>query len=471
VVRDTTLETDYLVVGCGALGMAFVDTMLEHGDGDVVMIDRRHRPGGHWLDGYPFLQLHQPSRYYGVNSTALGRDHIAGDGPEAGFSERATGTEICAYYDDVMRERFLASGRVRFFPMTDYLGERRFASQVTGAVTEVTVRRRVVDATYFATRVPAMEPAPFEIASGCRCIPVGDLVRVVQPPAGYVVIGGGKTATDAISWLLDQGCAPEVITWIRPRDAWLLNREFFQPGRARTLEGAVLQLEAMRSASSVDETYVLLEDARVMLRTDPGVVPTMMKGATVSIHELEQLRQVEDVVRLGHVERIEEDRIVLEHGTVPTSPDRLYVHCASEGLADNPLRPIFTDDEITLQLVTRMSLTLSGALQGVVEASDRDTGDKNRLCRPATWPRTPFDYLRVILAGIETEMGWGDAPELQEFLDNSRLNLLCGLGTLVDDGVASLQARLFSALPTAFERLDAFAAVATPQERDRMLPR
>jgi cation diffusion facilitator CzcD-associated flavoprotein CzcO len=57
------LETDYLVVGAGAMGMAFVDSLVEHGDADVVMVDRRHRPGGHWLDAYPFVQLHQPSDY------------------------------------------------------------------------------------------------------------------------------------------------------------------------------------------------------------------------------------------------------------------------------------------------------------------------------------------------------------------------------------------------------------------------
>ena len=89
------IETDYLVVGAGALGMAFVDTLIEHSDADVVMVDRRHRPGGHWLDSYPFVQLHQPSRYYGVDSTALGQDRIEPDGDDAEFYERASGAEIC----------------------------------------------------------------------------------------------------------------------------------------------------------------------------------------------------------------------------------------------------------------------------------------------------------------------------------------------------------------------------------------
>lgn len=465
---DDRLETDYLVVGAGALGMAFVDALLDRCDADVVMVDRRHRPGGHWLDAYPFVQLHQPSRYYGVHSTPLGRDRVAHGGPEAGFLERATGPEICAYYDELMRTRLLGSGRVRFFPMSEYLGDRRFASTVSGRVHEVSVRRRVVDATHFATRVPGVEPPPFTVAPECRCIAVGELTRVSDPPAGFVIVGGGKTAMDAIGWLLDHGAAAHAITWIRPRDSWVLHREFFQPGRARTLEGVVLQLEAMNASTSVDETYRMLEQAGVVLRTDPAIVPTMMKGATVSRHELDQLRQVEDVVRLGHVERIEADRVVLEHGSVPTSLDRIHVHCATEGLSDNPWRPIFTDETITLQLVTRMSLTLSGALQGVVEASGRSTDDKNRLCRPATWPHTPFDYLRAILAGIATEMEWGGAEDLQSFVDASRLNLLSGTDPSEAAEIADLQMRLFTALPTAFDRLRAFAEVATPQERSRM---
>src|SRR5215212_9343389 len=147
------LETDYLVVGAGALGMAFVDSLIEHSDADIVMVERRHRPGGHWLDSYPFVQLHQPSMNYGVSSTRLGLDRIEPDGSDTGFYERAGGTEICGYYDEVMRHRLLASGRVLFFPMCEYLGDRRFRSRVTGVETEVSVRRRTVDATYMASHV------------------------------------------------------------------------------------------------------------------------------------------------------------------------------------------------------------------------------------------------------------------------------------------------------------------------------
>jgi hypothetical protein len=469
VAGNSKLETDYLVVGAGALGMAFVDSLIEHSDADIVMVERRHRPGGHWLDSYPFVQLHQPSRFYGVNSTPLGRDRIEPDGMEPGFYERSSGAEICGYFDEIMRHRFLASGRVRFFPMCDYLGERRFRSRVTDQVTDVTVRSHVVDATYMASHVPATDPAPFEVAEGVPCAPVGELTTLENPAAGYVIIGGGKTALDAICWLLDRGTEPDDITWIRPRDTWLLNRAFFQPGQARTFAGVVLQLEAMAASESVEEVYERLEEDKVMLRTDRTVVPAMMKGGTASLGELEQLRRIASVVRLGHVERIEPDQIVLEHGSIPTTPDHLHVHCAAAGLSDNPPRPIFTDDTITLQLVTRVGLTLSGALQGFLESTGRTTEEKNTLCPPTVMPHTPFDYLRVVLAGISTEMGWQKAPDLQEWIDRSRLNLLSGLGENGDPAaVREMQGRFFAALFPALDRLQVFAAQATPRERARM---
>ena len=83
------IETDYLVIGGGAAGMAFTDALIAESDADVVMIDRRHAPGGHWNDAYPFVRLHQPAAYYGVNSRKLGNDTIDTSGENAGMYERA----------------------------------------------------------------------------------------------------------------------------------------------------------------------------------------------------------------------------------------------------------------------------------------------------------------------------------------------------------------------------------------------
>jgi hypothetical protein len=465
------METDYVVIGAGALGMGFVDTLIEHSDAEVVMIDRRHGPGGHWLDSYPFVELHQPSMNYGVNSTRLGQDGVEREGRDAAFYERARGTAICCYYDEVMRNRFLASGRVRFFPMCDYLGDRRFRSRLTGAETEITVRKRVVDATYMASHVPATDFPPFEVADGAACVPIGALTRVTVPPDGYVIIGAGKTAMDAVCWLLDNETPPDDIRWIRPREPWMLNRAFFQPGEGvlTTLAGIVLELEAVADGESIVEVFDRLEEHQVTLRLDPSVQPTTIKAATVSLGELDQLRRVNRVVRLGHVTRIDSENITLEGGSVPTTPRHLHVHCASAGLSDNPPRPIFSDDTILLQTITRGSLSFSAGLIGLVEASGRSTAEKNRLCPPNMWFDTQFDWIRHLLTGMRTELEWREEPDVLSWVESSRLNLMKGLDQHSDKAaVGELQSRFLTALFPALTRIEELTLNATPGERARM---
>src|SRR5687768_16077221 len=89
IVVKSSLKTDYLVVGAGAMGMAFTDALIDHADVHVTLVDRRHAAGGHWLDAYPFVQLHQASVFYGVASTVLGNGALQEQGPESGLQERA----------------------------------------------------------------------------------------------------------------------------------------------------------------------------------------------------------------------------------------------------------------------------------------------------------------------------------------------------------------------------------------------
>ena len=50
IIQDRTglVQADYLVVGAGAAGMAFVDSLIHNADVHVVLLDRRHSAGGHW---------------------------------------------------------------------------------------------------------------------------------------------------------------------------------------------------------------------------------------------------------------------------------------------------------------------------------------------------------------------------------------------------------------------------------------
>ena len=131
------IEADYLVVGAGAMGMAFTDALIDHADVRVALVDRRHGSGGHWLHAYPFVRLHQSSTFYGVASTLLGGGRIQEHGPEAGLHERADQPTICAYYDRLLSDRMIASGRVEFHAGCDYLGDRTFVHLESGQRFEV----------------------------------------------------------------------------------------------------------------------------------------------------------------------------------------------------------------------------------------------------------------------------------------------------------------------------------------------
>ena len=85
-------ETDYLVVGAGAMGMAFTDALIDHADVHVTLVDRRHAAGGHWQDAYPFVQLHQASVFYGVASTVLGTGAVQQQRPGGGAA--GTGASV-----------------------------------------------------------------------------------------------------------------------------------------------------------------------------------------------------------------------------------------------------------------------------------------------------------------------------------------------------------------------------------------
>jgi hypothetical protein len=352
-MSETKIEADYLIVGSGAVGMAFADTMLTESNATIVMIDKHQKPGGHWNVAYPFVTLHQPSAYYGVNSLELSKGRKDEVGLNKGLNDLATGAEVCAYFDEVMRHNFLPTGRVQYFPMCEYQGDGKFVSLLTGEVHQVKFKK-YVDATYLKTTVPSTHTPSFSIAPEAQFMPLNDLPRVAKAPAGYVVIGGGKTGIDACLWLLENKVDPDKIQWIMPRDAWLLDRkntqataEFF----GNTVGALAAQFEAAAAATSITDLFDRLEAAGVLLRIDRNVRPKMFHGATVSHAELEALRRIKHVVRMGRVKRLEHNQIVLEGGSIPTSPDHLHIDCSASAISNMDMKPIFAGDVITPQTV------------------------------------------------------------------------------------------------------------------------
>jgi hypothetical protein len=394
-----------------------------------------------------------------VNSLPLGHDAIQGAGPNKGFYEQADAPELRGYFERAMHECLLPTGRVRRFPSCQYLGDRRFVSMRSGEIYDVKVRNKVVDATYLEPSIPATTPPPFEVEAGARCIPVSELPQALGEASGFVIIGAGKTAMDACLWLLDQGVAPGDIRWIKPREAWLVNRAYVQ-GREQVgmlIEGVSLQLEVAANAGTVDELFDGLVATGQWLAPDEGVRPSMYKAAITSAGELEQLRRIEDVIRLGRVRRLERDAIRLEHGDIPTSRDSLHVHCAAIGLNRAPAVPMFTDERITLQPVRTGLIPFNAAMVGLVEATRGETHEKNRLCPPNRLPDEPLDWLRGILIGTRADYRWSKEADLAAWLERARLNPMQGVrARAAEPRVQSAVKRYVENVGPALEKLQSF---------------
>jgi hypothetical protein len=435
-MADGMATTDYLVIGAGLAGMAFTDALIaEDAESSVLMVDRRHGPGGHWNDAYPFVRLHQPSAFYGVPSRDLGEDRIDQTGPNAGFYERATAAEICHYFQEVMDETFLPSGQVELRTMSDVRedgdGTVTVTHNLTGATTRVDVRKKVVDARYLESVIPSTHVPSFTTGDDVALIPVNGLVKAAEPVGGYVVLGAGKTAMDACVWLLEQGVDPDRITWVKPREAWTLERGAYQPREkvGSFITGYADTVEASALATSVPDLFERLEACGGLVRIDRTVEATMFRAPFLSEYERERLRTVEHVVRHGRVRAIEADRMVMVDGTeVPVPRGALFVDCTAEGLQSPGQKPVFEDRRVTPQGMREGSPSFNAALIGYLEATrGDDLAAANALAPPNAYPNTALDWIRQRHVSMLAQAAWDQQPDVAEWIEGCRLNIAQGM--------------------------------------------
>lgn len=433
----TTPETDYLVIGAGAVGLSFADTLLDEDPHcHITIIDRRARPGGHWVDAYPFVALHQPSATYGVNSVELCPDRVDTEGHNAGMYPLAKHPEILAYYLKLMNERFLPSGRVAYHPLTDHLGEEagfeRLRGILSGEEKALKVRRKVVDATWFQTSTPATHTPSFAILPGTRFAVPGDLPALARAPDDlperFVILGGGKTAMDAAVWLLEAGVAPDRIGWVRPRDSWMFNRYLLQPAGAmieRLLEFQRALIECAGSSTSGVELFERLEERGAMLRIDRQVMPTMFHYAVISQGEVEMLGRIEQVYRQGHVTAIAPGRMDFAGESVDLPENTLFVDCTATAVpfdASRQARPIFEPGRITPQLVQSPFVPYSAAFAAFLEANFESDGERNALCPPAPLTDTPETYPYAVMENLLSTARLAQNAKANAFNARSRLH-------------------------------------------------
>jgi len=419
-VRPEELDCDYFVIGAGACGCAFVDGLLREQPGArVVIVDRQAQPGGHWVVDYSFVALHQPSGHYGVESVRLD------DGDEDHLSTRA---ELLAYFEKVM-STFLATGRVKFFPLCDCsvqavatavaraagdaadvhgggaggLGARvSFQSLVSRDRTyDVIVRRKCIDTTYLNIQVPSMRPPPYKIEEGATVVPC-NAVSTGVVGRRYTIIGAGKTAMDTIVFLQRKGVPAEDLTWVVSGDAWLINRAWTTARAYAAMIGLITK--TMSRNRDLSDCMLELESSGYLFRVDPEVTPTKFRCATVDADELQLLRRVGKVVRQGRVVSVGRSAILFKSGaSVATTPDTVHVDATANGLSKLPPKPVWSPGLITLQpgfmcqpiacaimIATVESLSSKELVFGVDECED---DGRNRMLQPVPHPENTADLL------------------------------------------------------------------------------
>ena len=461
------IEVDYLVIGAGAMGMAFADIIVTESDKTVLIVDMHQKPGGHWNDAYPYVTLHQPSAYYGVSSKELSKGVIDSIGLNAGLQDLATGPEIMAYFDEVMRYQFLPTGRVTYLPMCKYEGDGKISAITSDKTYTVTVREKIVDATWLKTTVPSTHVPNFEVASGVQLMPLNDLPKITRQPSRYVIVGGGKTGIDAVVWLLENHVDPDQIHWVRPRDAWLMRRENTQPDSQffeATMGAQASQMEAIAQSESIPDLFDRLEAAEIFVRIDEDVRPNMFHGATISDLELAQLRRIKNVIRKGRIQRIELDQIVLDDGTLPTDAETLYVDCSACAVGNAEEATIFHGDTIRLQTVRTVQPVFSAAFIAHIELTRDTEEEKNRLCQVVPLPNHDTDWIRMQSAFMMNQYTWSQEKDLRDWLLKNRLDgysqLVASVGEDEIEKIAILKRLRKNAVPSVMKLQELITQVA-----------
>jgi hypothetical protein len=329
---------------------------------------------------------------------------------------------------------------------------------LTGAITTVRVRRRLVDATYLESSLPSTQSPPFAIDPGSVVVAPNKLVALAGSPSGFTVIGAGKTAMDSCCWLVGNGVDADAIRWVRPREPWTNDRASLQP--MRLVGGFATWMAAMTEASaaatSLRDMWLRMEDAGALVRLDPAVEPTFWRGPILSKTERATLGSIGDVVRMGRVRHVGANRIELDGGTIPTEPGHVHVDCTAAGLGCRPNRTVFERDRITPQLVQHGIAPFSAALIGWVEANRDNDMERNRLCPPNGFaPEADArSFARQWAATQRAVTAWSAEPDLSRWVGTCRLNPLGNAREHLDEPALNALKRTLQHRDAAIDNLD-----------------
>ena len=138
-----------------------------------------------------------------------------------------------------------------------------------------------------------------------------------------------------------------------------------------------------------------------MLRIDRSVTPTMAKSPTLGTWELDLLRSIENVVRLGHIRSVAR-RPARPRGGLGLGRRRRAGRELRRRRSEEPAaRPDLAALRDHAPARPRRLPLLRRRLTGYVEATRTDDDAKNALCRPSPYGNSLTDWARMNVLGLQ----------------------------------------------------------------------
>jgi hypothetical protein len=224
---------------------------------------------------------------------------------------------------------------------------------------------------------------------------------------------------------MNMGVEATSISWVRPRETWLVNRASTQPGAKFAINSIGWQLEQMRigaTASSGDEIFLHLEKHGHMFRLDQSSLPSKFHYPTISQGEVDLLRQIEHVIKIGRIGLIKPGVLHGVDGDAEVPVDSLYIDCTATAAKRAAVSPIWEGDRITPAILQVPLVSLSASIAGFIEATFDTNEEKNALAMPIQMTDTPGDYPQAMLGNVMNRMLWSKNSAIMNFLNSARLD-------------------------------------------------
>jgi len=249
-----TTTCDVCIVGAGLAGLnaLFVASRYLARDQEVILVDRRERAGGMWVDTYPYVRLHQPHGMFTAGNIewTLGRER----------SYLATKGEVLDHFThclDVIKQRVHVDELFGWELQSheEIGGKVRATLRSAGGQLRIVVAKRLIKA--YGFRV--MPNDPLEVSSSHVQSVSPDFCDMRQGEmrandAPVWVIGGGKTAMDTAHALVTEYPGREV-NLVAGTGTFFSDRDrLFPPGAQRWWRGKPLSGIAADVARRFDGT-------------------------------------------------------------------------------------------------------------------------------------------------------------------------------------------------------------------------